>query len=140
MRTNLLARLALALALLLPSAAFAGTTLQIEQGSGDLQSFQTAITVDAPEAVAIRWQTDAPGATGGTWMVKLASNPNQIVAQGETGAAPAVGHIAVFTIPASGTGSFLAATPPNAPGVKYRRSPSPRTTPPTTRSAPPRRR
>jgi CubicO group peptidase (beta-lactamase class C family) len=119
MRTNLLARLALALAFLLPSAAFAGTTLQIEQGSGDFQSFQTAITVDAPEDVAIRWQTDAPGATGGTWKVTLASNPNQIVTQGETGAAPAVGHIAVFAIPATGTGSFLASTSPNAPGVKY---------------------
>jgi CubicO group peptidase (beta-lactamase class C family) len=119
MCTKILARLALALAFLLPAAAFAGTTLQIEQGSGDLQSFQTAITVDAPEAVAIRWQTDASGATGGTWVVTRASNPNQIVAQGETGAAPAVGHIAVFTIPATGTGSFLASTPPNAPGVKY---------------------
>ena len=36
MHTNLLARLALALAFLLPSAAFAGTILQIEQGSGCL--------------------------------------------------------------------------------------------------------
>ena len=107
MRTNLLARLALALAFLLPSAAFAGTTLQIEQGSGDLQSFQTAITVRAPAAITIRWQTDAPGATGGTWKVTLASDPNTIKAQGPTGAAPAPGHVAVFTIPATGSGSFL---------------------------------
>jgi hypothetical protein len=117
MRTNLLARLALAL--LLPSAAIAGTTVQIVQGTGDLQSFQTAVTVGAPEAVAIRWQTDEAAATGGTWEVSLASNPSQIVAQGQTGAAPAAGHTAVFAIPATGTGSFLASTPPNAPGVKY---------------------
>jgi hypothetical protein len=119
MRTNLLARLALALAFLLPSTAFAGTTLQIEQGSGDLQSFQTAVTVGAPAAIAIRWQTDAPGATGGTWKVTLASNPNMIVAEGQTGAAPAPGHVAVFTIPAAGSGSFLATTPPASP-VKYK--------------------
>ena len=118
MRTNLMARLALALTFLLLSAAFAGTTLQIEQGSATSSPSRrpSRSTRPRPSPSAGKPTRPAPRAEPG-WSARQQSQPDR--GSGRDGAAPAVGHIAFFTIPATGTGSFLAATPPNAPGVKY---------------------
>jgi len=95
--------------------AFANATLQIVRGSGEFQSFETAITVDKPEAITLQWTTDQSGATGGTWTVRNVSAGNTVVASGESGAAPAAGHFARFTIAAN---AFLAVSPPATP-VKF---------------------
>ena len=101
---------------LVPIGTFASATIQIIQGSGEFQTLQKAITVGAPEAISFRWSTDQAAAKGGTWKV---TGPNAVVvASGESSPAPAVGHIATFTNPATGPGSFLKSPPPASP-VKY---------------------
>ncbi|HSP14272.1 MAG TPA: serine hydrolase domain-containing protein [Thermoanaerobaculia bacterium] len=101
---------------LLPTGAFASATLQIVQGSGEFQTLETAITVNTPVAISFRWTTDQAGATAGTW--KVTDPSSVVVASGESSAASTVGHIATFSIPATGVSSFLKSTPPASP-VKY---------------------
>jgi CubicO group peptidase (beta-lactamase class C family) len=86
------------------------TTLFVIQGSGELQSQQTAMTVNAPQALYFVWSTKAAGAAGGNWQVTTTNSANQavVVAQGQTGKS--------FGLPAN---AFLKATPPPSPGVKY---------------------
>lgn len=91
--------------------AFAGATLQFVRGSGEFQSFETAITVVKPEALTLQWTTDQ-AATGGTWVVKKVGGSQ--VASGES-PAPTAGHFVRFTIAAN---QFLTASPPASP-VKY---------------------
>jgi len=95
--------------------ALANTTLTIVRGSGEFQTFETAITVNNQEALTLQWTTDQSAATGGTWQVRNVSAGNTIVATGEAGKAPAVGHFARFTIAAN---AFLLASPPATP-VKF---------------------
>ena len=85
-------------------------------GSGDIQSLQTAIGVEDPQVVTLQWTTDEAGAAGGTWTVTTGSGANlKTVATGDAGTAPAVGHFARFTIPtngqANGPGGFLQKQP-----------------------------
>ena len=99
----------LVIAALLAPAAQAAATLSIVQGSGDIQSLQTAIGVEDPQVVTLQWTTDEAGAAGGTWTVTTGSGANlKTVATGDAGTAPAVGHFARFTIPTNGQ--------PNGPG------------------------
>jgi CubicO group peptidase (beta-lactamase class C family) len=94
------------------------TTLQVIRGSGEFQTWETAILVSVPESLQFVWSTDFVGAAGGNWQVMRTSVPNagQIVASGKTSPAPAAGKEALFSIVAN---AFLQATPPNSPGVKY---------------------
>ncbi len=110
-------RIAILCAVLAPLQVMASATLEIVQGSGELQTFQTAITVGAPEAITCRWSTDQANATGGTWNVTVVGSP-QVLASGDSSPAPKPGHIASFTIPASGAGSFLNMPAPS-PAVTY---------------------
>jgi CubicO group peptidase (beta-lactamase class C family) len=109
-------RLAVLCSFLCAAGAFASATLQIVQGSGEFQTLETAVTVSTPVALTFRWTTDQAGAKAGTWKVMDASSV--VVASGESPAASTVGHIATFSIPATGSGSFLKTTPPASP-VKY---------------------
>src|SRR5271167_896421 len=115
--TRAATRIAILCAVLAPLQAIAIATLEIVQGTGELQTFPTAITIGAPEAITFRWSTDQANATGGTWKVTLVGSP-QALASGESSPAPKPGHIASFTIPASGAGSFLN-TPAPSPAVTY---------------------
>jgi len=102
--------------LMLAPAAHAGATLTIVQGSGDLQSLQSATGVEDPQVITLQWTTDEAGAAGGTWTVTTGSGANlKTVATGDAGAAPTIGHFARFTIPtngqANGPGGFLQKQP-----------------------------
>ncbi len=108
--------LAVGASLLSPMTAFAAATLKIVEGSHEFQTFETAVTVDVPQPLFLRWTTDQPAA-GGTWKVTVAGAPGQIVAQGESGPAPVAGHFLDFTIPASGPQAFLKTTPTASPVV-----------------------
>jgi CubicO group peptidase (beta-lactamase class C family) len=81
----------------LPLTAMAAATLQVVQGSGEFQTLETAITVDAPKSLTMQWTTDQ-AATGGTWKV-IDTATNAVVASGESSPAPAVGHMLRFSIP-----------------------------------------
>ena len=98
---------------LTPTDTFAKATLKIVKGSGEFMTLEQAITVSAPESITFQWSTDQAGASAGTWQVTKPNGMNapQVVASGESSPAPKVGHIAMFTIPASGAGSFLRARP-----------------------------
>jgi CubicO group peptidase (beta-lactamase class C family) len=82
----------------LPLTAMAAATLQVVQGSGEFQTLETAISVDAPKALTMQWTTDQSGAAGGTWKV-IDTATNGVVASGEATPAPAAGHMLRFTIP-----------------------------------------
>jgi CubicO group peptidase (beta-lactamase class C family) len=95
--------------------ASAGATLQIVQGSKELESLVTSIEISKPEALYLQWTTDQQFATGGTWTVRNLTAGNKVVASGEAGPAPPIGHFARFTISAN---AFLQSPPPATP-VKY---------------------
>src|SRR3979409_2365423 len=101
----------LSLAVVLASAsAFAKTTLQAVRGSGEFQSYETAIAVTSQEPLTMQWTTDQPGAVTGTWRVINTSAGNSVAASGDT-PAPTAGHFLRFTIPAN---AFLQAAAPAA--------------------------
>jgi len=100
---------------LAPITASAGPTLQIVQGSKDLETLKTAIEVAHQEELYLQWTTDQVFATGGTWTVTNVTAGNKVVASGEAGPAPSVGHFARFTIAAD---AFLQSSPPAKP-VKF---------------------
>src|SRR5713226_113549 len=100
---------------LAPTTTSAGPTLQIVQGSKDLETLKTAIEVAQQEEIYLQWTTDQAFATGGTWTVTNVTAGNKVVASGEAGPAPSVGHFARFTIAAD---AFLQSSPPAKP-VKF---------------------
>jgi CubicO group peptidase (beta-lactamase class C family) len=100
---------------LAPTTAAAGPTLQIVEGSKEFEKLVTTTTVSQPEALYMQWTTDQAGATGGTWQVTNVTAGNKVVATGEAGPAPSVGHFARFTIAAN---AFLQPSPPASP-VKF---------------------
>jgi CubicO group peptidase (beta-lactamase class C family) len=87
----------------MPVSALAAATLYLVQGSGDMQSLQTSMSVTSQQSLTLDWSTDQSGAAGGTWTVVNAAN--QVVASGEDTPAPAPGAARRFSIPA---GAFLA--------------------------------
>ncbi len=89
-------------------AGASGVSLQVVRGSGEFQTFETAITVSKPEALTMQWTTDQTAATGGTWQVRNPSAGNNVVATGDVHA-PAAGHFIRFTIAAD---AFLLSSPP----------------------------
>ena len=97
------------------ATATTGPTLQIVQGSKDLERLLTSLEVAQPQELYLQWTTDQSAATGGTWQVTNVTAGNQLVASGETGQAPAIGRFARFTIPAN---AFLQSSPPASP-VKF---------------------
>ena len=97
------------------TVASAGPTLQIVQGSKELEKLVASIELSKPEELYLQWTTDQPKAAGGTWKVTNVTAGNKLVASGESGPAPAVGHFARFTIPAN---AFLHASPPATP-IKF---------------------
>jgi hypothetical protein len=98
------------LALLAPAAAHANATLQIVQGTGELQTYPISITVSTPVDINFRWWTDQKKATAGTWTVTK-HNQTTPLKSGESTASPTVGDLAQFTIPAA---AFPAPTPPSS--------------------------
>jgi CubicO group peptidase (beta-lactamase class C family) len=96
---------------LLPALALAGSTLLIFQGSGQLQTLVTTITVSQPQAFTLQWINQQAGATAGTWVVTKAGAGNTTLATGEV-TAPPPGHPTTFSIPAN---AFLLASPPPSP-------------------------
>jgi CubicO group peptidase (beta-lactamase class C family) len=103
---------------LTPTTASASATLQIVQGSNEFETLVNAITVTQQEVLHMQWTTDQAGATGGTWQVRQVTSSKartKVIASGESGAAPAAGHFARFTIPGN---AFLQLPPPAAP-VKF---------------------
>src|SRR5262249_8294829 len=104
------------LAVLACALGDAKTSLQIVWGSGEFVSYETAIVVSGPEAIQLRWSTDA-AAAGGSWRVtKEMGRGISVVATGTASPAPKPGAQALFEIPAN---AFLQTTPPSPPGVKY---------------------
>ena len=97
------------------TVASAGPTLQIVQGSKELEKLVASVELSKPEELYLQWTTDQPKAAGGTWKVTNVTAGNKLVASGESGPAPAVGHFARFTIPAN---AFLHASPPATP-IKF---------------------
>lgn len=83
----------------MPLSALAAATLYIVQGSGDMQSLQTTLSVTTQQSLTMDWSTDQSAAAGGTWTVVNAAN--QVVASGEDSPAPAPGTSRRFTIPST---------------------------------------
>lgn len=91
--------------------ALSKTRVEIQTGTGEFESYAPMIGVDAPIPLTFRWRTSEAGATGGEWEVTTTPSGGTpaVVATGKLTGAPAPGHVALFTLPAS---TFLASAPP----------------------------
>ncbi len=81
--------------------ALAASTLTLVRGSGEFQSYQSTIEVEAPEILTLQWTTDQAAAKGATWQVTNVTAGNAVVASGTTAPAPTVGHFLRFDIAAN---------------------------------------